>query len=167
MSSVTLFPLGFTTGMILISFFNMWLKGLSIGWRLSYTGDILITILFLCLCRYVPESHHYLMIQHRMEEATNVLQQIRYFVDGNATNKNEVIDYELMELQREVDIDEVFGKNNKTYKRCFTDLFFSSSPRMGLRLLFGICIQLINQLSGIVSVCQPCNIHEGIFLNNL
>jgi len=154
---VTLFPLGFTTGMILVSIFNLWLKELYIGWRISFIGNILLSILFLFLCRNVPESHVYYMIKHQYENAQHVLQRLRSFVEGNI---DEVVEFELKELQKEVDNDEAYG--NKACK-CGTDLLFSSSPKMGLRVFYGICIQIINQFSGIaaISIFTPILLDVG------
>ena len=145
----TLWQLAITTGIVLVSILNIWLAEWDEGWRISYGGNIFFSVLLLCLLVIMPESPHYLVGQHRHEEAKAALLKVRF---------EDQIDWEIEQLEMEVTIAEERGEAS------WAEVFDNSNARMGYRVFVGCTLQSIQQLSGINAIMfYAPRILEGFF----
>ena len=133
----TLWQLAIVTGIVLVSILNIWLAEWDEGWRISYGGNILFSVLLLCLLVIMPESPHYLVGKHRHDEAKAALLKVRF---------EDQIGWEMKQLEMEVTIAEERGEAS------WAEVFDNSNARMGYRVFIGCSLQSIQQLSGINAI---------------
>lgn len=133
----TFWQMGVTIGMLFGSAVNMSVSSLDNGWRFSYGGPIVFAaLLALSMATFMPESPRFVAGQgnseQQREQLERVLQRIRY--EEDIPHSTEAIEEELRE-ERELGIAswcEIFRKADK----------------LRYRVLLGIGMQFLNQLSG-------------------
>jgi len=169
---VTVWHMGVTVGITIVSICNIGLENAYYGWRLAFLGTIIISILFLGLLYIVPESPHYFMMQNLSDDNDDEHDDDDDDANGNSFNTNtnnrnvhfsnvdnewdqkaldvlskvrftpQEIQWEYEELQKEVRL-----AKERRGQCCY--ICNNKNERIGTRLLYGIIIQAINQLSGI------------------
>ena len=129
----TLWQLAITFGILVASAANLGLEKWDEGWRISYGGNILFAVILIVALIWMPESPRYLMGHGRDEDARAAMTKIRF---------EDEIEYEMNELQQECEEEKQMGVANWPE-------VFSAKNKQRYRLLLGIGLQGIQQLSGI------------------
>jgi sugar porter (SP) family MFS transporter len=132
----TLWQLAVTVGILVASACNIGLEKWSEGWRISYGGNIIFSIMLLIALIWMPESPRWLAANGTQEQLLQVLKKLRYEED---------IEGELLELREEAEEEKREGVAS------WKDLF-SSENKMRYRVLLGISLQLFQQFCGINAI---------------
>lgn len=133
---VTLLQLSITFGIFLASIINVPIMDTEWGWRLSYGGNGIISLIMFFAMFFMPESPRWLMQTKQEEEAKRVMPLIREVSEGER---------ELLEIKQELEISEAEGV------AAWKDLV-GSNLNMGYRLFCGMMIMLFQQLTGINAI---------------
>ena len=133
----TLWQLAITTGIVLVSILNIWLAEWDEGWRISYAGNCVFSVLLLGLLTIMPESPHFLVRHNRDEEAEQSLLKTRF---------EDQVSWELEELKLEAE------EANEMGVASWSEVFDDSNNKMKTRTLTGVLLQTFQQLSGINAV---------------
>lgn len=133
----TLWQLAITAGIVLASILNIWLAEWDEGWRISYGGNILFSLALLAILPFMPESAHFLVGQGRKDEAREALTKVRF--------ENQV-DWEIQELEMETLEAEARGEAS------WGEVFDDGNNKMRTRVVTGVLLQSIQQLSGINAI---------------
>lgn len=133
----TLWQLAITTGIVLVSILNIWLAEWNEGWRISYGGNILFSVLLMGLLFIMPESPDYLVGKHDHEGAKEALLMVRF---------EDQVNRELEQLEMEVKLAEERGEAS------WAEVFDNNNNMMGHRVGVGVLLQTFQQLSGINAI---------------
>jgi sugar porter (SP) family MFS transporter len=133
----TFWQVGVTVGMLIGTAVNLGVSGFKCGWRFSYGGPIIFAVvLALSMGTFMPESPRFLasreLSEQQREKLVEVLHKLRY--EEDIEHSTEAIEEEVR-LERELGVaswTEVFRKTEK----------------LRYRLLLGVGMQFLNQLSG-------------------
>lgn len=132
----TLWQLAITAGILIASAANLGLQNWSNGWRLSYGGNILFSLSLMLALVGMPESPRWLVAHGKLDQARAALARSRF---------PEEIESEMEELDKECQAEvergvaswpEVLAVENK----------------MRYRLLLGMALQTVQQMSGINAI---------------
>lgn len=132
----TLWQLAIVTGIVLVSIMNIWLAEWDDGWRISYGGNIVFALILVGMLFIMPESPRYLVGKNKNAEAREALLKVRFEDD---------IDSEMRELDQE-------AKEELERGVASWGEVFSNDNRMRYRVMLGIALQSIQQLSGINAI---------------
>ena len=132
----TLWQLAITVGIVIASAANLGLKNWDEGWRLSYGGNILVSILLIVCLYFMPESPRWLAANGTEEELNSALEKLRY--DDEVDAEKECLEKEVKE-----------SKENGTAS--WGDLL-STDNSMRYRLFLGVGFFAAQQLSGINAI---------------
>ncbi|KAG7344367.1 sugar transporter [Nitzschia inconspicua] len=132
----TLWQMAIVTGIVLVSILNLWLKNWSDGWRISYGGNVVFALILIGMLTIMPESPRYLVGKEKYDEARKALQKVRF---------EDQMDEEMKELELEAKAEVERGVS--TWAE-----IFDNDNRMRYRILLGIGLQSIQQLSGINAI---------------
>eukprot|EP00873_Tetraselmis_striata_P017451 jgi/Tetstr1/437715/TSEL_026369.t1 len=133
----TMWQLAVTIGIVLAGALNIPLATWEEGWRISYGGNILFSLLlFVMMLVIMPESPRWLVAKGLKEQATEVLIKLRY---------EEEVAPELCEIENKV------AEEAKEGAGSWLDLLRADN-RMGYRTLLGVSLQVFQQLSGINAI---------------
>jgi SP family sugar:H+ symporter-like MFS transporter len=132
----TLWQIAVTSGILIASAANLGLKNWSDGWRLSYGGNILFSLLFLGCLLFMPESPRWLAANADDDRLKESLAKLRY---------EEEIESEVQKLKKEVEEDRAIGV--ATWSEVF-----SNDNNMRWRLALGCSFQGFQQLCGINAI---------------
>ena len=137
----TLWQLAITTGIVLVSILNIWLADWSDGWRISYGGNIVFALILIGMLKVMPESPRFLIAKGKMDEAKEALAKVRY---------DDQIEWEVENINCEVQEEITLGVAT------WAEVFDDNNNRMKYRVLMGMALQSIQQLSGInaIMVCR-------------
>jgi len=132
----------------------MFLRDITYGWRLAFLGDMLICIAIIGMLTIVPESHHFLLMKKRRDEARIVLKQVRTtaeYYDEHHDVIDDMIEWEIKELEEEVSC--TVPQEQKCCMK-IRNLFAITeySPRKSIRLLYGVLLQIMDQLTGVRAI---------------
>jgi len=132
----TLWQLSITIGILIASAANLGLQHWDNGWRISYGGNISFAFILLGSLLFMPESPRYLKAKGRDEEAREALARTRY--EDELEEELEILAQECFEEKKlgVASWSEIFDVTNK----------------MRYRLLLGIGLQTVQQLSGINAI---------------
>eukprot|EP00923_Selenidium_pygospionis_P007081 GHVN01012195.1.p1 GENE.GHVN01012195.1~~GHVN01012195.1.p1 ORF type:complete len:536 (+),score=47.08 GHVN01012195.1:145-1752(+) len=133
---VTMFQLFLTFGIVLAGLLNLALKYWEHGWRISYGGNILFSILMMIGMLFLPESPRYHAMKGRPEKCREVLTRYR-------VTETEV-DWEMWSIKQELD---EAGAGAGGWGEVF-----SSKNRQGYRTMLGMSIQFFQQWCGINAI---------------
>jgi MFS family permease len=128
----TLWQLAITTGIVLVSILNIWLAEWDDGWRISYGGNIVFALILIGMLKIMPESPRYLVGKGKHDEAREALGKVRF---------EDQLDWEMENIDCEV-------KEEVTRGVATWPEVFSTDNSMRYRLLVGVGLQSIQQLSG-------------------
>jgi SP family sugar:H+ symporter-like MFS transporter len=132
----TLWQIAVTSGILIASAANLGLKNWSNGWRLSYGGNILFSLMFLGCLLFMPESPRWLAANQKEDRLRESLAKLRY---------EDEIESEVKKLQEEVKEDRAVGVASWSE-------VFSTDNNMRWRLILGCSFQGFQQLSGINAI---------------
>jgi hypothetical protein len=132
----TLWQLAITTGIVLVSILNIWLAEWSEGWRISYGGNIVFAVILVGMLGIMPESPRYLIGKGKNEQAREALAKVRF---------DDQLDWEMEEIDCEVK--EELARGVATWPEIFV-----TDNQMKYRVLMGMGLQTIQQLSGINAI---------------
>jgi sugar porter (SP) family MFS transporter len=132
----SLWQLAIVTGIVLVSILNIWLAEWDEGWRISYGGNILFALILIGMLTIMPESPRYLVAKGKQVEAREALTKVRYEEDINS---------EMIELDKETKREVEQGVASWTE-------IFSKDNHMRYRVMLGVALQSIQQLSGINAI---------------
>jgi SP family sugar:H+ symporter-like MFS transporter len=132
----TLWQIAVTSGILIASAANLGLKNWDNGWRLSYGGNILFSLMFLGCLVFMPESPRWLAANADEDRLKESLAKLRY---------EDEIESEVKKLKDEVDEDRAIG--NATWSEVF-----STDNNMRKRLILGCSFQGFQQLCGINAI---------------
>jgi sugar porter (SP) family MFS transporter len=132
----TLWQMAIVTGIVLVSILNLWLKNWDEGWRISYGGNVLFALILIGMLIVMPESPRYLVGKEMHEEARAALSKVRF---------EDQLDGEMAELDLEAKAEVEQGVS--TWSE-----IFDNDNRMRYRIMLGIGLQSIQQLSGINAI---------------
>lgn len=132
----TLWQVAVTSGILIASAANLGLKNWSDGWRISYGGNILFSILFLFCLLFMPESPRWLAAHGTEGQLQQALEKLRY---------EDEIEPETKKLHREVEDDRLLGDAPWSE-------VFSTNNLMSRRLALGMSFQAFQQLCGINAI---------------
>ena len=151
--------IGGTVGLVIAAIFDVFLRDKTYGWRLAFLGDMFICIAILGMLQIVPESHQFLLMKKRKDEARSVLKQVRASDESYDANNNaidDIIELEIRQLEKQIShtVPQQGGHEGQNFCMSFRNLFVSTeySPRKFLRLLYGVLLQIMNQLTGIRAI---------------
>lgn len=133
----TLWQLAITTGIVFVSILNIWLAEWDEGWRISYGGNILFSVILMGLLMIMPESPHFLVGQHRHDDAKAALLKVRF---------EDQVEWEIEQLELEVTLAEERGEAS------WGEIFDNNNNNMRTRVFMGCMLQTIQQLSGINAI---------------
>lgn len=149
----TLWQFGVTLGMLTGQGANIGLAKVEWGWRLSYGANIIFAIMFLVgLFTFLPESPRYIaakissrvaaedveqplvteLLAKHESKLRSIMKKLRYEQD---------VDHSVENIQKEVQED--IERGDATWREVF-----STEKKMLYRVLLGISLQALNQLSG-------------------
>lgn len=128
----TLWQLAITTGIVFVSILNIWLADWTEGWRISYGGNIAFALVLLVMLKIMPESPRYLVAKGKRKEAQAALAIVRY---------DDQLDWEIENIDLEV-------KEEMAHGVASWPEIFSDDNRMKYRILMGMGLQTVQQLSG-------------------
>jgi MFS transporter, SP family, sugar:H+ symporter len=137
----TLWQLAITTGIVLVSILNIWLAEWSDGWRISYGGNVVFALVLVGMLRIMPESPRFLIAKGKTEEAREALAKVRF---------EDQLDWEAENIECEVK--EEVARGIATWPE-----IFSVDNKMKYRVLMGMGLQTIQQLSGINAIMVRLN----------
>jgi SP family sugar:H+ symporter-like MFS transporter len=132
----TLWQIAVTSGILIASACNLGLKNWSDGWRLSYGGNILFSLMFLGCLAFMPESPRWLAANADEDRLKESLGKLRF---------EDEIESEVEKLKSEVEEDRAIG--NATWSEVF-----STDNNMRKRLILGCSFQGFQQLCGINAI---------------
>jgi len=132
----TLWQLAIVTGIVLVSILNIWLAEWDDGWRISYGGNIVFALILIGMLTVMPESPRFLVAKGKQAEARQAMLKVRF---------DDEIDSEMVELDKETK--EEIEEGVATWRE-----IFCKDNRMRYRLMLGIALQSIQQLSGINAI---------------
>jgi len=133
----TLWQLAITAGIVLASILNIWLADWDEGWRISYGGNIVFALALLAILPSMPESPHFLVTKGRYDDARAALAKVRF--------ENQ-IEWEMEELQMETMEFKEHGEAT------WGEVFDNGNSKMKTRVITGVLLQSIQQLSGINAI---------------
>jgi sugar porter (SP) family MFS transporter len=132
----TLWQMAIVTGIVFVSILNLWLKNWDEGWRISYGGNVVFALILICMLTIMPESPRFLVGKQKYEEARDALEKVRF---------EDQLDSEMKELDLEAKTEVERGVS--TWAE-----IFDNENRMRYRIMLGIALQSIQQLSGINAI---------------
>lgn len=132
----TLWQLSITGGILIAAAANLGLQHWDQGWRISYGGNILFALILIGALFFMPESPRWLAANGKDDEARSVLTQVRY---------EDEVDDEVKELVKEAQEEKEMGV--ASWREVF-----EVNHKMRYRLLLGIGLQSVQQLSGINAI---------------
>jgi len=133
----TLWQLAVTVGILIASACNIGLEKWDEGWRISYGGNILFSVMLLIALIWMPESPRWLAGKGNQEEKLlEVLKKLRFEEDVEA---------DLLELKEESEEEQRIGVAS------WGELF-GSKNRLRYRVLLGMSLQLLQQWCGINAI---------------
>jgi sugar porter (SP) family MFS transporter len=132
----TLWQLAIVSGIVLVSILNIWLAEWDQGWRISYGGNIVFALILIGMLTIMPESPRYLVGKEKFDEAREALAMVRF---------DDQLDAEMKELDLEAKAEVARGVAN------WAELF-SKDNSMRYRIMLGVSLQSIQQLSGINAI---------------
>ena len=132
----TLWQIAVTSGILIASAANLGLQKWSDGWRLSYGGNILFSLMFLGCLVFMPESPRWLAANADEDRLKESLAKLRY---------EDEIESEVKKLQAEVQTDKAIGT-------AVWSEVFSTDNNMRKRLILGCSFQGFQQLCGINAI---------------
>jgi len=132
----TLWQLAITAGILIASAANIGLQNWDEGWRLSYGGNILFALVLASALICMPESPRWLEGHGHEDKAEEALRKIRY---------EDEIEAEIKEIRAECAHEEELG--DASWREVF-----AVDNKMRYRLLLGIGLQSVQQLSGINAI---------------
>eukprot|EP00529_Nitzschia_sp_RCC80_P012147 CAMPEP_0113454252 /NCGR_PEP_ID=MMETSP0014_2-20120614/7768_1 /TAXON_ID=2857 /ORGANISM="Nitzschia sp." /LENGTH=561 /DNA_ID=CAMNT_0000345653 /DNA_START=215 /DNA_END=1897 /DNA_ORIENTATION=+ /assembly_acc=CAM_ASM_000159 len=148
----TLWQLSITTGIVLVSILNIWLAGWDEGWRISYGGNIFFALILIGMLRVMPESPRFLVGHGRSDEAKEALLKVRF---------EDQIEREMLQINLETEEEKERGEAS------WPEIFDNNNNRMKYRVLQGMTLQSIQQLSGINAIMfYAPSILESFFGSN-
>jgi sugar porter (SP) family MFS transporter len=132
----TLWQVAVTAGILIASAANLGLKEWDEGWRFSYGGNIIFSIMFLACLSSMPESPRWLAAHASDEDLTLALKKLRY---------DDEIETEKQKLSQEVE--EEKSRGEAPWREVF-----STDNTMRRRVLLGMSLQAFQQLCGINAI---------------
>lgn len=102
------------------------------GWRVMFWSELIPASAFFALLFFVPHSPRWLMLKGRFEEAKNVLNKV--------TSSAEEAEQEFDEIQ--------YSLSQESKKEKVSLL----SPKLGIILFIGICLSILQQVTGINAI---------------
>lgn len=132
----TLWQVAVTLGILMVSGLNIAFEQVVWGWRLSYGGNILFSLILLLALLCMPESPRWLAANGTEEQLLSALKKVRYEEDINR---------EMIELRTEAEDEKLEGIST------WGELF-SKENSMRYRVLLGMSLQLFQQLCGINAI---------------
>jgi sugar porter (SP) family MFS transporter len=132
----TLWQLAITVGILIASAANLGLQHWDQGWRLSYGGNILFSLILLVALIFMPESPRWLAGKGYDEKARQAMSKIRF---------EDEIEDEMTEVKREC------AEEAKLGVASWREVFVKDN-KMRYRLLLGIGLQTTQQLCGINAI---------------
>ncbi|GKY92305.1 glucose import [Mayamaea pseudoterrestris] len=132
----TLWQLAITTGILVASAANLGLERWDQGWRISYGGNILFAVILCFALLFMPESPRFLTGHGMDEKARVAMKKIRF---------DDEIETEMRELARECQEEKEMGVADWRE-------VFAAKNKQRYRLLLGVGLQGIQQLSGINAI---------------
>lgn len=133
---VTLLQLSIVSGILITAILNVYLAEVVWGWRVSYAGNGVFSIIMILCLLFMPESPRWLVSKGRIEDAKQVLTLIRM---------PSQVDYELHEIEEDK------KKSDKDGEGKWSDLL-KSGENMRYRLIVGVLIQFAQQWTGINAI---------------
>ena len=132
----TLWQIAVTLGILVASACNVGLQNWNEGWRISYGGNIVFSLMLLFALIFMPESPRWLAANSSEEELIKALKKTRY---------EHEIEHEMEELRLETEEEKRMGNAS------WTELL-TSDNRMLYRVVLGMSLQLFQQLCGINAI---------------
>jgi len=117
---------------------NVGLQYWEYGWRVSYGGSVVFSVLMLGLMYTVPESPRWLASQGRMQEAVDALRSLR--------QDEEVLD-ELEEIHDSLEHERAVERQGGSWSE-----LFGKEGLMWYRTTIGLGVQFLQQFTGINAV---------------
>jgi sugar porter (SP) family MFS transporter len=145
---ITLMQLGITFGIVLAAVLNIPLADASWGWRFSYGGNGILSVIMIGLLAFLPESPRFLMMKKRTDEAREALQLLRQDVE---------IEPEMESMRAELAAEEALGEGS--WKDVISDV-----ENMDYRMLCGFMIQFWQQFTGINAIMYFAPVIFSLFL---
>jgi len=131
--------LAITFGVLLGASLNEGLQYWKYGWRVSFGGSVVFSLLMLVLLLTVPESPRWLASKGRMQEATDALRLVRQ-------GEEEVLD-ELEEIHDSLEYEMATERQGGGW----ADLY-GEEGLMWYRTIVGLGVQFLKQFTGINAV---------------
>jgi MFS transporter, SP family, sugar:H+ symporter len=145
---VTFWQVGVTLGMLLGNAVNIGAATVPYGWRFSYGGPIFFAFLqLLGLVAYMPESPRYLATKGDRKQVGAVMAKLR-----RPEQVEHAVDASMTEVQEDLD----------RGQPSWTEVLRTAN-RMRYRVLLGVAMQLLNQLSG----NEAINFYTPVILNRI
>eukprot|EP00934_Nitzschia_sp_Nitz4_P004462 Nitzschia sp. Nitz4//scaffold2_size372955//4151//5861//NITZ4_000349-RA/size372955-snap-gene-0.0-mRNA-1//1//CDS//3329546554//4452//frame0 len=130
----TLWQMAIVTGIVMVSIMNFGLSEWDNGWRISYGGNIVFAVILIGMLTVMPESPRFLVGKGRHDEAREALLRVRF---------EDQLDSEMEQLDLETKAEVARGEAS------WGEIF---SGEMRSRVLLGVALQSIQQLSGINAI---------------
>ena len=135
---VAIQQLAITFGILLAGALNVALQHWDEGWRISYGGNVVFSIMLLIMMFFMPESPRWLMSKGREEEATAAL---------HATRFEDEVEPELYMIRQAIEEERALEESEGTWM----DLV-SNKELMSYRTAVGFFVQFLQQFTGINAV---------------
>jgi sugar porter (SP) family MFS transporter len=134
----TLWQIAVTSGILIASAANLGLEKWDEGWRISYGGNILFSVILLFCLIFMPESPRWLSAHSTEEKLDDALRRLRY--DDEVEGEKAKLNAEVLE-------------EKKLGVAPWSEVF-SSKNKMSTRVVLGMSFQMFQQLCG-VSIQGP------------
>lgn len=144
----TLFQLGITLGIVIAGLSNLGLKFWDHGWRLSYGGNCVFSIVLFIGMFFFPESPRYLVKKGKLEEARRAFTELR--------GDEREVEFEMWEVEQEVrqyptegTWCDTFSTKNGQLKRTFWGMvFFAFQQFSGINAIMFFAPVIIGDFFG-------------------
>lgn len=132
----TFFQINIVAGILTAGLSNLGLKHWKHGWRISYGGNIVFSILVAIGMIFLPESPRWCVLKGKTEKARDCLSQVRY---------EDEVERELAFIQQDVRLAKEAGSGSWVE-------VFGSRHKQGYRTATGMIIFFFQQLTGINAI---------------
>jgi sugar porter (SP) family MFS transporter len=132
----TLWQIAVTAGILIASAANLGLQNWDDGWRISYGGNILFSVILILCLLFMPESPRWLAANSTPEKLNEALQKLRY---------EDEVEAETRKLHSEVEEEIKLGVAPWSE-------VFSNHNNMRSRVFLGMSFQMFQQLCGINAI---------------